>query len=143
MGSRVTTPITQVARDLGVSSRTLRYYEERGLVRAQPRSGGSRRYDDDEIARVARIRELQSVMGFNLEEIAEILSAEDRLAALRAEWTGAKSDDDRRSQIVEEAIAINRRLQLQVRDKADRLAKFLDELDNNAKRYKRIRRELR
>src|SRR5207244_4200867 len=111
--------INQVARDLGVSSRTLRYYEEKGLVRAQPRTSGSRRYDDDEIARVVRIRDLQSVMGFNLEEIAEILSAEDRLAVLRAEWT-AGQPDDRRSEIVEEAIAINQRLQHQVRDKADR-----------------------
>jgi MerR family transcriptional regulator, repressor of the yfmOP operon len=137
----MSTPINQVARDLGISSRTLRYYEEKGLVRAQPRTGGSRRYGDDEISRVVRIRDLQSVMGFNLDEIAEILSAEDRLAVLRAEWT-AGQPDDRRSEIVEEAIAINQRLQHQVRDKADRLAKFLDELEDNARRYKRIRREL-
>jgi DNA-binding transcriptional MerR regulator len=141
MGACVTTPINQVARDLGISSRTLRYYEEKGLIRAQPRDGGTRRYSDDDIARVARIRELQAVMGFNLDEIAEVLSAEDKLAALRAEWR-AGLPVARRSEIVEEAIAINRRLQDQVREKAERLEKFLDELENNAKRYKRIRREI-
>ncbi|HVT77455.1 MAG TPA: MerR family transcriptional regulator [Acidimicrobiales bacterium] len=138
----MSTPISRVARDLGISSRTLRYYEERGLVRAQPRDGGSRHYSDDEIARVVRIRELQSVMGFNLDEIAEVLTAEDELAALRAEWT-AGQPDDRRSEIVDEAIAINARLQRQVRDKVARLSKFLDELEGNARRYKRIRRTLR
>jgi len=52
--------IGEMARLVGVSERTLRYYEELGLVmatRQNPR--GSRHYDEVQVARVLRIKELQ------------------------------------------------------------------------------------
>ncbi|HEX2850757.1 MAG TPA: MerR family transcriptional regulator [Acidimicrobiales bacterium] len=133
--------IGDVARQLGISTRTLRYYEERGLIEAQPRATGNRRYRDADVDRVVRIRELQSMMGFNLDEIAAILAAEDDLARLRAEWQSGQPTG-RRDEIVREALAINRRLQDQVHDKLDRLQKFLDELEGNARRYRRVAREI-
>ena len=51
--------------------------------RASGRSpGGSRRYAETDLERVLHIRELQAMLGFNLEEIHEIVGAEDRLAEL-------------------------------------------------------------
>lgn len=133
--------IGRAAAELGISPRTLRYYEERGLIPPAERSpGGNRRYRDEAIARVQRIRELQSVMGFNLDEITEILDAEDALARLRDEWHKGQSPK-REKEILDEAAAINRRLQAQVRDKIVRLNVFLDELDTKARRYRKLARE--
>lgn len=73
-----------VAARLGISERTLRYYEEVGLLRPhQHHPGAGRRYCDADVERVQRIRELQGLMGFNLEEIRRIVAAEDRLRSLR------------------------------------------------------------
>jgi len=64
--------IGEVAERIGVTTRTLRYYEEVGLVTPTSRStGGTRRYSEQDYARVLRIRELQALMGFNLDEVRE------------------------------------------------------------------------
>jgi DNA-binding transcriptional MerR regulator len=133
--------IGRAARSLGVSPRTLRYYEERGLIPPAERSpGGNRRYGDEAIARVERIRELQSVMGFDLDAITEILTAEDDLARLRAEWQSGQSPA-REEEILREATEINRRLQGQVRERMRLLADFLGELESKARRYRKLARD--
>src|SRR5581483_11375829 len=106
--------IGEIAEELGVSTRTLRYYEELGLVRPSEYSkGGSRRYLDADRERILRIRELQAVMGFNLQEIREILHADDRLAELRSEYARGVSPKRHRDILVE-AARLNARTQEQV-----------------------------
>src|SRR3954465_3204042 len=91
MGARLTENdacyrIGEIAEAAGVSTRTLRYYEELGLLSPSGHSpGGARRYSDSDLARVLRIRELQDLVGFNLDEIKKIVAAEARLGELRAE----------------------------------------------------------
>lgn len=126
--------IGEVARRLGVSTRTLRYYQELGLMDPAGQSeGGNRRYSDDDIRRAERILELRNVMGFDLERIGEILSAEDRLAEMRAEAARGVSDD-RRREILREAIAITRGLRRQVADKIAVLEGFERDLDARLER---------
>ena len=68
----------------GVSERALRYYQELELITPSGRTpGGMRRYSEADLARVARIRELQSLLGLNLEEIAAVLRNEDRIEGIR------------------------------------------------------------
>src|SRR5579859_2811831 len=58
----------------GVSERALRYYQQLGLITPSGRTpGGLRRYSQDDLARVARIRQLQTLLGLNLDEIAIVL----------------------------------------------------------------------
>jgi|ERR1044072_1517733 DNA-binding transcriptional MerR regulator len=66
------TTIADVSSRFGVSHRALRFYEQRGLLRPV-RIGRRRRYDAEEIDRVAVILKLKS-FGFSLLEIDEILS---------------------------------------------------------------------
>ena len=69
----------------GVSERALRYYQELGLITPCGRTpGGLRRYSEEDLARVARIRELQTLLGLNLDEIAVVLRNDDRLAEIKA-----------------------------------------------------------
>src|SRR5438105_14016767 len=89
--------IGEIAEAAGVSTRTLRYYEELDLLSPSGHSpGGARRYSDADLARVLRIRELQQLVGFNLDEIRTIVAAEARLEELRTEFrTGRSPSRDR------------------------------------------------
>jgi MerR family transcriptional regulator, repressor of the yfmOP operon len=134
--------IGEVARQAGVTTRTLRYYQELGLLDPAGTSpGGNRRYSDADVARLWRIIELRNVMGFDLERIGAVLCAEDRLAELREEAEQGVSED-RRREICAEAISLNAGMRRQVRDKLAVLQGFLAELEEKAARYDRFAREL-
>jgi DNA-binding transcriptional MerR regulator len=141
-GERLLT-IGQAATAASVTPRTLRYYEELGLLRPAAHTvRGARRYSDEDLARIARIRELQQLMGFNLDEIGQILSAEDSLERIRGEYRSGKPTSRRRRELLAEAIVINDRLREQVRQKVSRIAGFLEELDAKAVRYRQVVEEI-
>jgi DNA-binding transcriptional MerR regulator len=60
--------IGELAERAGTSARTLRYYEEHGLLRAQRNANGYRKYDEAEVRVVHEIRALLAV-GFGLDDI--------------------------------------------------------------------------
>ncbi|MGP3929434.1 MerR family transcriptional regulator [Nonomuraea sp. KM88] len=71
--------IGQVAARTGLSLRTIRHYDEVGLVRPSARSqGGFRLYTEADVARLMVIRRMKP-LGFTLEEMGELLSITDRL----------------------------------------------------------------
>jgi len=128
--------IGEAAERAAVSVRTLRYYEELGLLTPSAHSpGGARRYAEDDLARLARIRELKDLLGFNLDEVRTVLTAEDRLDSLRAAYHAETNDRAAQRAIVEEAIEINARLQAAVEAKRGLLATFQEALQTRATRY--------
>ena len=134
--------IGEVAEQAGVSPRTLRYYEELGLLAPSGHSaGGARRYAEADVSRLRRIRELQELLGFDLSEIGVILRAEDQLADLRRQFHGG-AGLVRQSAIVAEAMEINARLRTLVRAKQDRLDDMMRDLESAARRYRARAREL-
>jgi DNA-binding transcriptional MerR regulator len=69
--------IGEVAEHLGVSPRTIKYYEELGLVAPRERSpGGFRLYDAADVDRLERVLRLKA-MGFSLAAIREFLAVRD------------------------------------------------------------------
>lgn len=133
--------IGEIADELGVSTRTLRYYEEVGLLAPAYSTGGSRRYRAADRDRILRIRELQAVMGFNLEEIREIVQADDRLDALRTEYAKGVTRKRHRDILVE-AARLNARTQEQVLAKIAVLEAFHAELKAQRSRYRARATEL-
>jgi DNA-binding transcriptional MerR regulator len=134
--------IGAAARRFDVSTRTLRYYQEIGLLDPSGASpGGNRRYSEEDLARIERILELRNVMGFDLDRIGDILSAEDRLQDLKREVRAGVSKK-RRGEILREAADINSRLQNQVAEKAEILAGFAAELRATRARYEALADEL-
>jgi MerR family transcriptional regulator, repressor of the yfmOP operon len=70
--------IGEVADRTGVTQRTLRFYEERGLLKPPTRmDGGFRLYSEDDVARVEQIKRLQSLLGLTLAEIKDMVEAEE------------------------------------------------------------------
>lgn len=67
--------IRELAREFALTARTLRFYEEKGLVRPQ-RRGQERVYSRRDRARLKYI-EMGKCVGFSLEEIAEMLDLYD------------------------------------------------------------------
>jgi MerR family copper efflux transcriptional regulator len=73
--------IGQVAERTSLSLRTIRFYEENGLVRPTARSdGGFRLYSEDDVARLEVIKRMKP-LGFTLEEMQELLALLADLAA--------------------------------------------------------------
>lgn len=82
--------IGEVAERTGVTQRTLRFYEEKGLLTPADRmEGGFRLYSEADIARIRLIKQLQQLLGFSLAEIKEMVEAEETRASLRM----ARHDD--------------------------------------------------
>lgn len=59
--------IGELAEQAGTTTRTLRYYESRGLLPARRAENGYRSYDEDDLRLLQQIRTLQD-FGFDLEE---------------------------------------------------------------------------
>jgi DNA-binding transcriptional MerR regulator len=88
--------IGETADSLGLTQRTLRYYEEKGLLKPPSRmDGGFRLYSPEDVDRLERIIELKSLLGFSLAEIKEMLEAEDVKEQLRAEWRREADDSEK------------------------------------------------
>ena len=84
--------IGEAAERAQLTQRTLRYYEEKGLLNPPTRmEGGFRVYTDDDMQRLERIRELKDLLGFSLAEIKEMLEAEDVRLQIKSGW---RSDAD-------------------------------------------------
>ena len=83
-----------VASELtGIDAQTLRLYERRGLLTPARTEGGTRRYSDDDVDRLARISELVGE-GVNLAGVAQILHLEHRNSELESDNGQLRSEND-------------------------------------------------
>jgi MerR family transcriptional regulator, repressor of the yfmOP operon len=122
--------IGAAAARAGVSERALRYYQQIGLITpCACTPGGTRRYSEDDLARVARIRQLQVLLGFNLDEIAVILRSEDRMAAIRRTYHHEHTSDAERHELLRESLQLQRDLRAAVEAKRVAIEGFLADLD--------------
>lgn len=77
MDAKELSQIGEVANSLGVSPRTIKYYEEIGLVEPEERTpGGFRLYGEGDVRRLTGILKMKG-MGFSLSAIRELLSVRD------------------------------------------------------------------
>ena len=79
--------IEQVAARTGLTKRTLRYYEEVGLLLPADRTEANyRRYSEEDIQRLERIKNLRDLLGFSLADIRALLEAEDERGQIKAAY---------------------------------------------------------
>jgi MerR family transcriptional regulator, redox-sensitive transcriptional activator SoxR len=84
-------PIGAVAERYGVPATTLRYWEQVGLLPAQERAGGQRRYDRDAIRRIKFIR-MASRAGLSLADIKTVLARHLDRSPTFTDWAAAARD---------------------------------------------------
>jgi DNA-binding transcriptional MerR regulator len=122
--------IGAAAQRAGVSERALRYYQQIGLLTpCSCTPGGLRRYSEDDLARVARIRQLQTLLGFNLEEVAVVLRNEDRMAQIRQAYHDRRTSGTARRELARESLQLQEDLRAAVEAKRLAIDGFLDDLD--------------
>ena len=114
--------IGEVAEAVGTTSRTIRYYEEIGLLGApgERESGKHRTYTEQDVERLRDALRLKELLGLTLEELREILEAQDARAALRDEWHHGDPGPARRAAILQESARhLDRQLELVARRRAE------------------------
>ncbi len=103
--------IGKVASITGLSLRTIRYYDEQGLLSAKRTAGGQRYYSDQDIVYLKRIVELKH-LGFSLDEISKIIklkgsdsSGDERREELLRQYRSKLSEDLERFKKLQSHIA--------------------------------------
>ena len=138
-GSRQTLRIGEVAKLVGTTPRTIRYYEEIGLLPESPdrASGSHRLYSQDEVERLREVMRLKNLLGVSLEELKTLLAAEEARSAVRVQLRQQDVEPERRRRLLQEALGhIERQLDL-VRGRAAELAKLQAELSQTRARVRR------
>ena len=121
--------IQEVAADTGLTPRTIRYYEELGLLAPAGRSEGAYRlYDAEDLERLRFIRGLRDDAGFSLAEIGQLLEDEAARARNRATYRSTNDTAERRA-ILEDAIARIDRQVSSLRPKIERLEAMIREAE--------------
>ena len=136
--------IGDVAKLAGTTPRTIRYYEEIGLLPATSgrEPGTHRSYAEADVDRLTELLRLKDLLGVSLEELKQLVEAEGARDELRREWHGGVEDPVRRHEILEESLGhIGHQLDL-VRRRRDEIAKLESELVARRKRVKGLLREL-
>jgi DNA-binding transcriptional MerR regulator len=136
--------IGDAARLAGTTPRTIRYYEEIGLLPEAPQrpAGQHRLYSEAEVERLRELMRLKSLLGVSLEELRTLLAAEEARAEVRAQLRRGDVDPARRRELLSEALGhLDRQLEL-VRRRAAELDKLQAELGETRKRVRRKIREL-
>jgi DNA-binding transcriptional MerR regulator len=121
--------IQEVAATLGLTARTIRYYEELGLLTPAARSEGDYRlYDDDDVERLRFIKDLRDDAGFSLAEISQMLEDQAARARNRDRFRTTTDIAERRA-IIDDAVArVDRQIDL-LQAKSDRLAAMIADAD--------------
>ena len=97
--------VISVAAELaGVHPQTLRIYERRGLIMPYRTPGGTRRYSQEDLNRLALIQELTD-QGLNLEGVKKVLALRERVVKLESELSAIKDELHAAEEQVDREIA--------------------------------------
>lgn len=131
--------IGEVAEQLGLTPRTLRYYEEIGLLAPPSRmEGGFRLYSAADITRLENIVQLKRLLGFSLREIKQVVEAMESLKLLRQESKQA-SDLETKRDSLRKGLEI---LEQQVEVLDGRMRQVAELRDRFNERSRRVRERL-
>ena len=134
--------IGEVADRTGVTQRTLRFYEERGLLKPPTRmEGGFRLYSEDDVARVEQIKRLQSLLGLTLAEIKDMVEAEEVRGELNATYRPDRPVEERIER-VRRRIEVTQRQHDIISAKLTAMLEMKKDLEEKLQRYESILGEL-
>jgi len=138
----MTLRIGEIAERSGVTPRTIRYYEELGLLPRTEREHGKHRiYTEADVERLQELTRLRDLLGLSLEELRSMLIAEDARAEVRRRFYATDSPDEQRDLLDRALPHIDTQLGL-VRRKLDELQQLERDLVETRKRVQRRRRDL-
>ena len=128
--------IGELARAAGTTPRTVRYYEEIGLLpESDERAAGAHReYGDEDLARLRELLRLKQLLGLSLDELRDVMHGEDERAQRRARVPARPPTRPSAARLLEAAMAhVDSLLELVGRRKAE-LESFEAELHERRQR---------
>jgi MerR family transcriptional regulator, repressor of the yfmOP operon len=132
----------EVAERTGVTQRTLRFYEEKGLLNPPERmDGGFRLYSESDVQRIEYIRQLQQLLGFTLADIKEMVEAEELRQQIIATFRPDRELPARLERVNRIIGALERQLEV-VDHKVEHLMEMQNDLRAKMERVQTRRREL-
>jgi MerR family transcriptional regulator, repressor of the yfmOP operon len=137
--------IGELAARTGTTPRTIRYYEEVGLLPARESSakGTHRLYDEGDVETLDSLVRLRELLGLSLDDLRTMISAESARAGLRKAFGESEGHPEERARILYEArghvetqLALLRarrktiaQLEAELCERLDRVAERLAELE--------------
>jgi DNA-binding transcriptional MerR regulator len=132
--------IGELAKLAGTTPRTVRYYEEIGLLAPadQRDAGAHRTYGEADLARLREILRLKSLLGLSLDELRAVMAGEDARAARRAAFQATEDAAERRRMLAEAEAHLDSLLEHVTRHKRD-VEAYERELLERRDRVRRVR----
>jgi MerR family transcriptional regulator, repressor of the yfmOP operon len=136
--------IGEVAERTSTTPRTIRYYEEIGLLpEAEDRASGKRRlYTDADVERLQELIRLRELLNLSLEELKRLVEAESARAGLRERWQHTDDPVEQREILEQSLLHIGDQLRL-VRARQDELHRLERELRAKQRRVRTLLRGAR
>ncbi|MEA2411872.1 MAG: MerR family transcriptional regulator, repressor of the yfmOP operon [Thermoleophilaceae bacterium] len=134
--------IGEVAELTGTTPRTIRYYEEIGLLpEASDRVSGKRRlYTQADVERLGEMIRLRDLLGLSLDDLKRLVEAETARAGLRERWQQTDDPAEQRQILEQSLVHIADQLKL-VRARKAELERLEGELSARQRRVRGLLRE--
>lgn len=138
-GFRLLYKIDDVAKECGLTKRSIRYYEEIGLLFTPERSeGGYRLYSDKHIERLKQIMNVRDVLGFSLQEVQEYISISEAFEEHRQQYRELFDENKKREKLIEVERTLSQQLEM-----IDQKLKKMSEIRNDMNmKYQRVLKAL-
>ncbi|MEK5521964.1 MerR family transcriptional regulator [Heyndrickxia sporothermodurans] len=105
--------IDEVAKQSGLTKRTIRYYEQIGILPSPPRSeGGFRLYSQEHVDFLKKITNAKEVLGFTLQELQEFITLSDMLELQRMDYRKVKGTSLQKEKLEKVYHTVNEQLEL-------------------------------
>ena len=136
--------IGELAELTGTTPRTIRYYEEIGLLpEAEDRVSGKRRlYTEADVDRLRELIRLRELLNLSLDELKRLVEAETARAGLRERWQQTDDPGEQRQILEQSLVHIGEQLGL-VRSRLAELARLEEELTARQRRVRSLLRARR
>jgi DNA-binding transcriptional MerR regulator len=120
--------IDDVATKTGLTKRTIRYYEEIGLIETLARTeGGMRLYSEEDIERLNKIVLAKEVLGFSLQELQQFIQMNEAIELHRDTVRSTEDRAERKGKLIEISEVLNREIEM-IKFKMMRMHEFKEEL---------------
>ncbi|MEB6548500.1 MerR family transcriptional regulator [Heyndrickxia sporothermodurans] len=105
--------IDEVAKQSGLTKRTIRYYEQIGILPSPPRSeGGFRLYSQEHVDFLKKITNAKEVLGFTLQELQEFITLSYMLELQRMDYRKVKGTSLQKEKLEKVYHTVNEQLEL-------------------------------
>jgi DNA-binding transcriptional MerR regulator len=133
--------IGEVAELVGTTPRTIRYYEEIGLLAGGHEKGRHRTYTDTDVARLRELIRMRDLLGVTLDELKSLVEAEEARAVIRERFHRSDDPPEQR-RLLDAALGhVDAQLEL-VRRRRGALERLEAELATKRRRIRSRLREL-